>query len=152
MDIITKKKDRTKEFYSLVLRSLKLLIELHYFPFNPRGHGLNPLPEEEEIEDSANRDIRAGARIVLTDCDKFLKKLRSEPLAIDLFSIAWCLLTLRALRILIGIHFCCETGEGARLPSLAKPKTKGNVKHPLMGDLTEIIDELNQKDKEEISV
>lgn len=147
--IILEKEDKTKKFYVLILRAVKLLIELHYHPFNPRGTRLNHLPEKTEYEDDANRDIRAGARTVLNDIDKFTKKLNNNPISLNWLSIQWSLLILRAIRILIAIHFCCETGEGAKLPSLASPKVKGNVRHPLMSDLTEMIEKLNQEDKDE---
>lgn len=149
MKIITDKKDVTLEFYSLVLRSLKLLIELHYHPFLRDDEiEMRVMSEEEE---NINLELRHAKGVVLGDIDKFEKQVSNNPVSLNWISLQWCRLALRALRVLVAIHFKCDTGEIKRLPSLSKPKVKHLTHTALVSDMNEYLGELEQQ-KEEVAV
>lgn len=152
MKIITDKKDVTLEFYSLVLRSLKLLIELHYHPFlrDDEIEARVVSEDDRERQENINLALRHAKGVVLSDIDKFEKQVSNNPVSLNWISLQWCRLALRALRVLVAIHFKCDTGEIKRLPSLSKPKVKHLTHTALVSDMSEYLEELEQQ-KEEVA-
>lgn len=149
MEILAEKNDKTREFYSLVLRSLKLLIELHYHPFLRDDEIVAQAISEDE--QNINLELRHAKGVVLGEIDKFERQIKNGTISISWLSAQWCKLALRALRMLVALHFKCDTGELRRLPSLSKPKVKHLTHTALVSDMSEFLKELGQE-KEGVAV
>ncbi len=133
----------TIKFYTIVLEFLKLIIDLHYCPFRPGVAPVVGWDNNNDGGDDINLEIRCAKVRVLTDSEKFLKTIKPDCNMVWL-TAHFYRLVLRSLRVLIGIHFHCETGEQASLPSLSKPRIQIKRKCALIEDMTIFLDMLNQ--------
>ena len=137
------------QFYSLALRSLRLIIELHYHPFLRDDEVIAEVVSDEN--EGVNSALRHAKGVICKDIDNFEKRLKNNPVLISWLSVQWCLLVLRALRLLAAIHFHVDSGEKGRLPSLSKPKVKEFTRVAIIDDMNELLIEMEQQ-KEEVAV
>ncbi len=140
MDIVTEKKDITREFYELMIRYQKLLVGVHFIPFVPDWQSIATTEEMDGI----NLQLRCDKEIIMRDADKIMKQIENKPVSINGVPTGLAIILLRYYRLMVGIHFHCDTGEHNRLKSLSTPDVKKLEKNNLTSDMEDFIEKLKQ--------
>jgi hypothetical protein len=126
----------TIRFYIIVLKYLKLILDVHYYPFRPQ--------EISELMTYGDKRVRRRKTKILKETDIFLQELQQKIKIDKALKYKFYEIVIRFLCVLLSVHFYpfdCAMSEEALL-SRRYRMTLGGHRHKIIKDAQGIVEEI----------